>query len=578
MTGRPQRLGVMGAWGDPALQLLEDAYPEADLIQITDPIADAGGVDHLILCTQDLALAHFEALLRAGLPCTLLLRRPRAAADQLVFQRGLDWLAAALGPRLPTGWRLAALSAAAAEEISGLMGHPVTPLPGLPKISADRPVLPLDRRKEMQTFAFGTGSGPRETRRTRIDQYNWVRLRRLAVLHAADAQDRDLSDLVAYANGTAAAGPAARPASPPCVISVVPNGVGLGHVTRMMAVGKALQRECGARVIFWSFSRAAEIIRAAGFEVFLRQTAAHLDAHPPDWRQWETLEFAAALRQFRPGAITYDGATFDPFMIDALNQPGCGRCGVAWIRRGMLQRGSDAQLLEAEEYCDLVLEPGDVAISCDAGPTRTREAQFKGFSRYHYVPPVTLKPYLQSYDRRRAKRLLSLGMGRHCLVSLGGAFGNWEELRGLIEKHAAQQRVRLIWARSPLAPAPKGTSAQTDIRQLYPLGSYLAAFDGVISATGYNSFHELMLAYDGPVLLAPTNQDRLDDQVARASYAAERGWAELYRVDTPQPQEEIVARFMADVRRGARVAGRPDPQYGADEMARAIATLAARYR
>jgi len=577
MSAQRQRVGVLGAWGDPAMQLLEDAFPEAVLIQIDDPVADAAAVDAFFVCTQALALAQFEGLLRAGLPCTLLLRRNRAATELLAWQRGLAWLGAGLGATLPVGWRLVALSAPAAEEMAALLGHPVAPMPALPTPAEDRPVLPIDRRREMFTFSAGTGTGPRETRRTRIDQFNWVRLRRLAVLRAADPQDRDLSDLIDYANGTVPTVPA-KAAPPLCVISVVPNGVGLGHVTRMMAVGKALQQECGAQVIFWSFSRAAEIIRAAGFEVFLRQTAAHLDAHPPDWRLWETLEFAAALRRYRPSVITYDGATFDPFMIDALNQPGCGRCGVAWIRRGMLQRNCDAQLLEAEEYCDLVLEPGDVAIERDQGPTRTREAQFKGFSRYLYVPPVTLKPYLQSYDRRRAKKLLGLGMGRHCLVSLGGAFGDWEELRRLIERHAALLRIKLVWARSPLAPAPMGASAKTGIRQLYPLGSYLAAFDGVISATGYNSFHELMLEYDGPVLLAPTNQDRLDDQVARATHAAEMGWADLYRVGSPVAQEEIVARFMANVRRGLRVQGRPDPKYGAGDMARAIHALAARYR
>jgi len=577
MSQKPHSLGLLGAWGDPAMQLLEDAYPEARLVQIDDPAPDAAGVDALVVCAQAQALAHFESLLRVNRPCTLVLRRPRAATEELAWQRGLDLLAAALGGTLPDTWRLAALTDAAARDISAILRLPVQVLPALPAIAGDRPVLPVDRTREMLTFSATTEDGRRETRRTRIEQYNWVRLRRLAVLRCADPQDRDLADLVDYANGTAPPCPA-RAAAPPCVISVVPNGIGLGHVTRMMAVGKALQQECGARVIFWSFSRAAEIIRAAGFEVILRQTAMHLDAHPPDWRQWETQEFAAALRQFRPSVITYDGATFDPFMIDALNQPGCGRCGVAWVRRGMLQRSSDAQLLEAEEFCDLVLEPGDVAIERDQGPTRTREAQFKGFSRYLYVPPVTLKPYLQSYSRRAAKRLLGLGMGRHCLVSLGGAFGDWEELRRLIERHAAQRRVRLIWARSPLAPAPAGASDRTGIRQLYPLGSYLAAFDGVISATGYNSFHELMLEYDGPVLLTPTNQDRLDDQVARATHAAEKGWAELYRADTPDSQEAIVARFMAAVRRGETVRGRPAPRFGAGDMAQAIRALAARYR
>ncbi|ARE41237.1 Glycosyltransferase [Rhodovulum sp. P5] len=581
MTVATTRIGVFGDWTDPAMQLMEDALSDqnAELVVIDDPLADAAAIDRLIVLSQAWALAHFAALVRSGLDVTILLRRHGASVDLPAWRQGLDWLAAGIETAAPTQWRFAALTPEAAEVLSSIIRQAVDALPALPEIAGERPVLPLDRRQEVATFSQATPDGRRESRRVHPEFFNWVRLRRLARLRAADADDADLADLVSYANGVPGAAPVLPRARPSqlCILSVVPNGVGLGHVTRMMSVGRALQEECGARVIFWSFSRAAEIIHAAGFEVILRQTALHLSAHPPDWRHWETLEFADALRHFRPNVITYDGGTFDVFMIDALRQAGCGRAGVAWIRRGMLQPESDAQLLESEEYCDVVLEPGDIAIERDQGPTRLRQAQFKGFSRYHYAAPVTLKPFLATYPRRVAKRRLDLGRGRHCLVSLGGAFGDWEELQRLIELHAARRRITLIWAKSPLAPAPAKTAKGTKIRQLYPLGSYLPAFDGVISAAGYNSYHELMLGYDGPVLMTPTNNDRLDDQVARATHAAEKGWCDLYLVGSPENQEHVVARFMDRVRSGEKITHRPPEHFGCSEMAREIRAVAARY-
>jgi predicted glycosyltransferase len=95
------------------------------------------------------------------------------------------------------------------------------------------------------------------------------------------------------------------------------------------------------------------------------------------------------------------------------------------------------------------------------------------------------------------------------------------------------------------------------VRQFYPFSPYLEAFDGVITATGYNSFHELMLGYTGPVMLAPTNLERLDDQIARATYARDKQWADVLYAARPEDHEQILRTFMAAVRRRAKVTNRP---------------------
>jgi len=53
---------------------------------------------------------------------------------------------------------------------------------------------------------------------------------------------------------------------------------------------------------------------------------------------------------------------------------------------------------------------------------------------------------------------------------------------------------------------------------------YLQAFDGAISAAGYNSVHELIPARV-PSLFVPKSSSRTDDQEARARFLAERGLA-----------------------------------------------------
>lgn len=576
----PRRIGLMGALPDPAAQLLEDLHPQAEFVPMADPSTDAEWVDELFVLSQSAALAHLRGLMASGKPCTILLRRLGRGHEDFLWQEGLALLVEVLGQADWPDLKLAALTKDAADEIETQFGLDIAPLPALPPVPAPRPKVAIRPDETHITFQLAPEGKLPETRRARLDIFNWTRLRRLAELESAAPDALDLVDLTAYANGgTGTDAPSAHSVTRagPTVLCVVPNGVGLGHITRMMAICTALKRQSGARVVFWSFSRAAEILQAAGFEVVLRQNIQHLDAHPPDWRAWETMEFASAIRHLRPSAVIYDGGTFDMFIINALKSPGCGHCGIVWVRRGMLRPDADAQLLEAEQYCDLVLEPGDLSVENDLGPTRMRRAQNKGFSITRIAPPVTLKPYLPAYPEKTARKKLGLGRGRHCLVSLGGAFGNWDRLRQQIVDQARAHRVRLVWAQSPLAAATTHDLGDARFRQFYPLSRYLTAFDGMITATGYNSYHELMLGYDGPVLLAPTNNVRLDDQEARARYAGDQGWASVVLADEPEDQSAIIAGFMGQVRRREKIANRPRAPQGAEDMAQEILRICRRY-
>ena len=574
-----EKLGILGRWIDPVAQLQQDVLEEARtrFVELRDVVADIETVDRVLVMSQEDALAHLDSLLATRRPCRILLRRWAAPDDRPAWQDGLAMLGHALDASDTPHLDLAALTEDAAAEISALLGRPVTPLPGLPRIETNRPRVAVRRDAEDITFPFEHEDGRRETRRAGREAFNWVRLRRLGQPVAGDAGDADTVDLCAYAEGTRPPATDVTPRARPCIVAVVPNGVGLGHITRMMAVGKALQRERDVRLVFWSYSRAAEILQAAGFEVVLRQNAVHLKAHPPHWRHWEAEELARLLRHFDAQAVAYDGGGFDPFIVSALRAPGCGRIGVLWVRRGMMRPDTDAEMLESEQFCDLVIEPGDLAVEMDKGPTRMLTAARQGFSRHFESAPTTLKPYLPVYSRREARKRLKLGWGKHVLVSLGGAFGDWTRLTEVMGASARRHGIKLIWAKSPLAPPPADPAMAANVRHFYPLSRYLEAFDGMITATGYNSYHELMMGYDRPVLLAPTNNVRLDDQVARATWAADRGWAHLVRADDPDAQQTVMDRFMGEVRAGTRTAGRPGLPEGDPRLAEAILTVCDRY-
>ncbi len=522
------------------------------------PASEEAGT--LIAPSQLTALADWPSIENHAGRAAIVLRRP--GRDE-----GDEWHdALAILARLVSASRkdlqLLALSDAAAEQLGIETGLPVGVLPPLPAHGTGGNRLILARDDEgFLTIRKGSRTVPAR-------RFNLARLRRLASFDA-DTEDPDLCDVASFANGHAAA---TRPKAPdaPVVIVVVPNGIGLGHVTRMLAIARDLRARRGARVVFWSFSRGAGIISRFGFETILRQTAQHLEADPDEWRKWETAEFAATAAHLKPELVVQDASALQPFIMDALARPGSGDARLALVRRGMWQKHMlGTHSLESEDAADVVIEPADLAAPADRGVTRGRSGRTDAFAAMtRSAAPVTLTRPLDLLDRRRARRALGLGRGRFCLVSLGGdAFEDAGPLMGQIIDGARRARVRLVWALSPLAghePLIEENPAII-VRRVYPLAPFLQAFDAVVSAAGYNSFHELMQLFRGPVLFVPRNLAGLDDQAGRAAYARERGWA--MTLSGEHDASTTISSFMADARAAKTVSGRPMWRDGAAEMA-----------
>jgi hypothetical protein len=546
--------------------------PRRWLADLDDPlpqlIADHPDLPHeddLLVLSQRAALVHWPTIEKAAGRISVVLRRA-GSEDEDEWRDHLamsSHLIAASGRNI----RLFALSDDAVEALGAEMQQPVAVLPALPRRYAGARHLTLSRDDGIVKIGWN-GTQVRPAR-----QYNLARLRRRALI-GADGGDPDLSDLAAFANGSSEMRvvPATRQ---PVVVVVVPNGVGLGHVTRMLAVARHLRAERGARVVFWSFSRAVGIISHYGFETVLRHTARHTGADADDWQAWETEEFAALLADLQPDLVIQDSHALALFILDALARPGTGAARIALVRRGMWQpHHLSAEALASEELVDLVLEPGDLAASADRGVTRGRARRTGTFATFTGSAPVTLTRPDEILDPRRARKALGLGRGRHCLVSLGGdMLGD----RSLFLRHLADaaetSRVKLVWAHSPLASPDPEILADPRIATLsvYPLAPYIAAFDGIVSAAGYNSFHEYMQLFEGPVLLVPKLHSALDDQPMRASYAASRGWAET--LPPGESEYATITAFLADLRAGKRPGLRSVWRDGAAEIARTLNRL-----
>ncbi len=572
MTEAPLIPLLCGDPSDPMMQLLAEDLAALGPCPDINADPDPARHDRILYCDQASFLAALFGPPLVQIPVTVILRRSGLRIGEDGWATGIRVIGRMVKELGRHAIQPVTLTPEAAAEVARAGCPDAQPL----ALSADAAMDDARDNRLMAEFDARSGTILTDRGLMQADAQNWAQLRNRLRFKTATCPQNDILDLLTRCNSGAPTPQMPTPigaADGPTYVAVVTNGVGLGHLTRLLAIADALRAQARARVVFWCFSHGAGILVGAGYEVVQRMTAQHLDCDYDDWIDWEEAAFSAFLARWRPEAVIYDSSRVDPFVTRALRQPGNGRTALVLVRRAMWQPHRDPADLDAAQHTVLVAEPGDLSAAADRGPTVTASPRLTGLARFAATAPVLLRPDGGPLTRGSARRALGLSPFRRrvCLVSLGGeAFGRDATLARDIAASASKAGVRLIWARSPLArsAADLGIDRAT-LRHLFPLGRYLMAFDGVITACGYNSYHEAMQTRL-PVLLAPTANERLDDQVARASHAASEGWAMLLDPGRPEDRAGLLNAFMADVRAGRQVQRPSAPMEGAAEMARLI--------
>jgi hypothetical protein len=101
-----------------------------------------------------------------------------------------------------------------------------------------------------------------------------------------------------------------------------------------------------------------------------------------------------------------------------------------------------------------------------------------------------------------------------------------EKMRAALTGLVGWNGLQVVLTKSPVdeqgkSLVPEGLDIK--VQRYFPLANVLAAFDGAIAATGYNSVHELLPAQIPTVLIS--NIRGTDDQDARAKWCQDHGYA-----------------------------------------------------
>jgi UDP:flavonoid glycosyltransferase YjiC (YdhE family) len=329
--------------------------------------------------------------------------------------------------------------------------------------------------------------------------------------------------LIGSPEGNENAGPARsqrRPSTPTRrrrrVLFITINGVGMGHLTRMLAIA----RRCPEPIepVFLTMSQALKVVREQGFLAEYVPSRTYLDCDLGRWNGFLRDEVNELIAFYDPAVVLFDGNVPYQGVIDAIKanpDP-----WYVWSRRGMWRAG-DAGILSRENVFDAVLEPGDLADDYDDGMT----TQYR--SRTRRVKPIRLLDPGEMLPRGEARRELGLSAEKPAVLIQLGAGNNFDyrnihktAFSHVAEHHDADIAVgEWLISDKPMA-LPDGVIRLPG----YPFARYFNAFDLAISAVGYNSFHELLYA-GVPTILVPNEAMEQDNQLARALYADRHGLA-----------------------------------------------------
>jgi hypothetical protein len=167
----------------------------------------------------------------------------------------------------------------------------------------------------------------------------------------------------------------------PVVLLCTSNGVGLGHLARMMAIARALEPQ--VRPVIFTLSAAVAIPVAQGFEVEHLPSAGHAGLLPAPWHRLLEDRVDHLIRRLQPQVVMFDGVHPYQGLVSALISHR-RRVMRVWQRRAMWRPGIGAESLASERYFDAVIEPGEYAAAADAGLT----VALRSAPHVHTVAPI----------------------------------------------------------------------------------------------------------------------------------------------------------------------------------------------
>lgn len=310
------------------------------------------------------------------------------------------------------------------------------------------------------------------------------------------------------------------PSRAPQTVFLPTNGVGLGHAQRCALIAQDIP--ASEPVSFAAFPSCVELITRRGFTCrpLVQKSSEHADPFANDIVNYRRLS-----RWLAPGdRLVFDGV----FVFDSIYRTIQEHdLDAVWIRRGLWRaQQTNTAALGREHAFRQVIVPEEAFDELN---------QHYSFGAHiRHVGPIVQQSHAGAAQVRATRKAIARQFGRgfdRLVVSmLGGGVAadrgpQLQTLAALIEARTDTLHLVVVWPGAQIAPGMMLWKNTRVVRSLEAL-SLAQAADLVVSAVGYNSFHEI-LYHRIPTLFIPQTAPYMDDQERRARAAADRGLAEI---------------------------------------------------
>ena len=313
--------------------------------------------------------------------------------------------------------------------------------------------------------------------------------------------------------------PKARPSAGRTVF-LPTNGVGLGHAQRCLLIAAATQRP--ENCAFAAFPSCVSMIEDQGFPC---QALVQKSPHHPEVYANDLVNYLRLQRSIQANdTLVFDGGYVFESIYRLIFEK---RLSAIWVRRGLWQAGqANAVTLEREKAFRKVIVPDEAFEELNSG---------HGYGRQiHHVGPIVQEfadsPLSVQELRDRLGAQLGHPFDELVVTMLGsGAAADrtaqMQTLCNIVERRKNCLHLIVVWP-GAIIPASTFGWKNTRVVQSRNALALCKAADLVVSAVGYNSFHEI-LYHQIPAILVPQMAPFMDDQERRARAASERGLAEM---------------------------------------------------
>ncbi len=303
---------------------------------------------------------------------------------------------------------------------------------------------------------------------------------------------------------------------PARTVFLATNGVGLGHARRCLMLAEAMPADAPAS--FAAFPSCVPLIEDQGYPCL--PLVSRSDAHDGAYAH-DLVNYLRLRRALRPGdRFVFDGGyVFESIYKTILEKD----LAAIWIRRGLWQPPQiTAKTIRRECVFRRVIVPAEAFDELN-------DAYSFGEKVTRVGPIVQLESSDPKAMRKRLEEKFDRSVTELVVTMLGGGVAadrsaQLNLLAGVLERRPGCLHLIVVWPGARVDPGLRGLRNTRVVQTQHALALCRAA-DLVVSAAGYNSFHECL--YHGiPAIFVPQMAPYMDDQTRRARAASDRGLAE----------------------------------------------------